>query len=112
VVWQRDLPLRDADVPPPLPTVLYAEWSSAEAAYQQAHFGRTVLDGAELFSYCVWSGRLGDEQRAAWETFVATLTPGPGLAERVQRFVFPPSEKQPPTAVRPPEMLVEALQAE
>lgn len=111
VVWQRSLPLRDATTSPALPAVMYAEWTSADAAFQQEHFGRTVLDGEALIEYCVWSARLNDEQRAAFDKFLATLTPGTGLANQVQQFVFPPPKDWPPTVARPPEMLVEALQA-
>lgn len=109
VAWNRRLPLRDGKSSPPLPAFLYAEWSAPDAEFQQAHFGKTVLEGQALFEYCAWHAALADDQRQAWDAFVATLTPGPQLPDRIRGFAFPPSRQTPPVVVTPPDVLIEAL---
>jgi hypothetical protein len=111
-MWNRGLPLREAKSSHPLPAFLYAEWSTPNAAFQQAHFGKTVLAGQTLLEYCTWSSGLADDQRQAWDEFVATLKPGPGLAAKIQGFVFPPSRGTPPVTVTAPNILIEALTRE
>lgn len=83
VVWQFDL-----DPDRALPALCYATWSRADAAFQQAHFGRVLLDGAELMEYCYWQSALNEKQLAEWNQFLSGLQPGAALAEKIKAFQF------------------------
>jgi hypothetical protein len=47
--------------------IFFAAWSEPDIARQEATFGRVVLSGADLASYCVWIETLADDRRLAWE---------------------------------------------
>jgi hypothetical protein len=83
VVWEASLEKNRA-----LPALCYAGWSSPDAQFQQAHFGRVLLDGDELTQYCVWHSGLGAEQVQQWELFLAGLQPGEELKKKLAAFQF------------------------
>lgn len=101
-----------------LPALFYARWSQPDAAFQQAHFGRVVLEGQSLAETVRWYDGLTPAQREEWDRFVASLRPGAELASRIEAFRFTgepaPAEGQEPApsaADLPRRLLREGLQA-
>jgi hypothetical protein len=83
VVWSEDL-----DPNRPLPVLCYAGWSNPNIQFQTEHFGSVVLNKAALSQYCFWQGTLGLERARQWESFLATLKPGPELKTNLEDFQF------------------------
>jgi hypothetical protein len=83
VVWEASLEENRA-----LPAFCFASWSSPDAQFQKAHFGRVLLDGDELTQYCLWQSGLGGEQIHEWETFLTGLLPGEELKKNFEDFHF------------------------
>lgn len=71
-----------------LPAFFYAFWSQPDEAFQQAHFGRRVLEGDGLAQYVFWYRCLSADQRREWDDFVAGCRPGAELAARIEAFRF------------------------
>lgn len=75
-----------------LPQILYAHWGEPDAAFQNEHFGKTVLtDG--LPDYIAWHDSLTPQQQTEWDAFVDTLTPEPILATKLRGFKFTGSDR-------------------
>jgi hypothetical protein len=92
VVWSREIPnAGDTDHSPP--TFFYATWVEPRVAAQEVAFGRVVVQGERLASYCLWYAGLSEDEARQWDTFVATLRPGEDLAEKIGKFRF---AKEPP----------------
>ncbi|HUA68439.1 MAG TPA: hypothetical protein VMA13_07820, partial [Candidatus Saccharimonadales bacterium] len=72
----------------PLPALCYAGWSDPNTQFQTNHFGSVLLDDALLSQYCFWQGTLSAGQAREWESFLATLKPGPGLKKSLENFQF------------------------
>jgi hypothetical protein len=85
VVWKASL---DPEGSPSyrLPLVCYALWAEPDRAFQQAHFGRVVLEGRDLLDYCVWRRTLPAANARALDDFLGILKPGGDLAEQVRAF--------------------------
>ena len=83
VVWSADL-----DPNRPLPMLCYAGWSNPNTEFQTDHFGSVILDDAALSQYCFWRGTLSFEQGQQWESFLASLKPGPELKTNLEHFQF------------------------
>lgn len=89
-----------------LPTHLYATWSQPDRPAQQERFGSLVLTGDRLGRYVMWYAGLTKAQTAEWDSFLATLRPGPDLIPAIEtfRFSFDPQrattldEPKPPSA--------------
>jgi hypothetical protein len=54
---------------------------------------------------------LTDEQRLAWDEFVATLKPNASLVQQIQRFAFSKPNGSPGPVAEPPVVLIDALNA-
>lgn len=88
ITWSTDL---ETEGNPPrhiLPPLLFAAWSEPDAAFQQQHFGRTVLDGESLGDYVFWRQGLTDSQAAQWDELLTGLKPDDDLAARLDAFRF------------------------
>ncbi len=71
-----------------MPVLCFALWSRPDEAFQKAHFGKLVLDGAELASYCLWREGLAKNEAAQWRAFLASLKPRPELKQELKAFRF------------------------
>lgn len=83
VVWDIQLDSHRA-----LPAVCYASWSTPEADFQTARFGKVILDGDPLTEYCVWQAGLGTNESSEWNQFLSALKPGPDLPQKILAFHF------------------------
>ena len=86
VVWESDIEGRTNASH--FPFSCYASWAQADQEYQKTHFGRVVLTGDELTQYCLWRNGQNQQDGGTWDTFVAGLQPGDGLAARIDAFRF------------------------
>ena len=79
-----------------LPAVCFASWSEPDGAFQEKHFGKTVLGGEELAGYVIWYRALKPAEANEWDRFVDGLKPGPGLKAAVEAFRFSTDPKLDP----------------
>ena len=79
-----------------LPAVCFASWSDPDRAFQEKHFGKTVLSGGELAEYVIWYRLLKPEEANEWDRFVNGLKPGPDLKAAVEAFRFSTDPKPDP----------------
>jgi hypothetical protein len=86
VVWESDI--EDRTNASHFPFFCYASWAQADRQFQKRHFGRMILAGDSLTRYCLWRGSLDQQDGDEWDAFVASLRPGPGLAEKIEAFRF------------------------
>ena len=98
-----------------LPVVCYAFWSLPDRRFQEEHFGKIVLKGEDLGSHCLWRGALDEEEAGEWSQFLADLSPGKTLIDRLRAFRFTregpaakPSE-EPPSAPTHAEETISAI---
>jgi hypothetical protein len=85
VRWDEWVPSKESGK---WPSVATAMWSEPDEAFQKAHLGRTALEGEELHKYCLWHHDLTADERHEWDSFLASLSPGDGLTERLAAFGF------------------------
>jgi hypothetical protein len=71
-----------------LPAVCFASWSDQDRAFQEKHFGRTVLSDEELAKYVIWYRALKPEEANEWDRFLNRLKPGPDLKPAIEAFRF------------------------
>ena len=81
VVWEADLNADRA-----LPVLCFASWSSPATGFQEAHFGKVVLEGDDLTEYCLWFNGLNEKQAGEWEKIMAGLQPGQSLKGELEAF--------------------------
>jgi hypothetical protein len=87
VRWSRHLVASRSDHSE-FPALLYALWSQPDEPAQQAHFGRVVLAGRALASYCLWYRGLSEREATEWDEFVSSLRPSDDLPGRMNTFRF------------------------
>jgi hypothetical protein len=75
-----------------LPQVLFAKWGEPDEKFQRRHLGWVALSN-ELVEYNEWYFGLDADQRGQWDAFVATLSPGPKLIQKLNQFRFTVEEK-------------------
>ena len=73
--WNRRISQRASTSQHPLPAVCYAVWSRPDERSQARHFGRVILRGGGLASYCAWQKTLTPVEAGAWGAFLAGLQP-------------------------------------
>ncbi|MEW6364706.1 MAG: hypothetical protein AB1714_08710 [Acidobacteriota bacterium] len=66
----------------------YATWSRADESFQAEHFGKVVLSGQELQSYCLWYKSLAMQEAQEWDAFLACLEPDENLPVKLLSFHF------------------------
>jgi hypothetical protein len=76
----------------------YAAWSEPEAAFQKEHFGRVILRGDELMSYCLWRAGLPARRIAEWDAFLSSLRPEENIQTKLDAFHFSDEAKAAPAA--------------
>lgn len=78
------------------PQLTYAVWDQPDAAAQQRHFGKVVLQGESLIEYCLWYHGLTEAEQQEWDAFVGTLSPGDELPDSLKafRFLHEPADRQ------------------
>jgi hypothetical protein len=78
------------------PQLSYAAWDQPDAAAQESHFGKVVLQGESLIEYCLWYHGLTEVERQEWDAFADTLRPGDELAGKLKtfRFLHEPADRQ------------------
>jgi len=70
----------------PLSHICYGVWAASDAEFQKAHFGRVVLEGQDLASFCGWRKSLTQAEASQWDEFLQAV--GPATAEQqLRRFV-------------------------
>ncbi len=84
ITWNHRLLARDEQNLAPL--TCYAVWANADAAFQKAHFGQTVLTGKELIEYCLWRKGLTQAEGDRWDKLLMDLKPGKDAIEKLQKF--------------------------
>lgn len=72
----------------PLPVFCFALWSRPDRDFQQSHFGKVLLGGAELAEYVLWYRGLGLEEAKEWDRLIAGCQPGTDLKAVVEAFRF------------------------
>jgi len=87
VKWRADVSAPD-EIRASLPDVLYALWIEPAIAFQTKHFGKVVLEGADLGVYLIWKAGLDEKQVREWDRFVKKLRPGPELVSKLHSFCF------------------------
>ena len=110
VHWSRRLASHRA-----LPSVCFAAWSRPDEEAQRKHFGKVVLDDAELAQYVLWYEALPDEKRPQWDALLERLPTVDDMAGAVRRFRFGgepeyrpdlPEEQQPESRADEPRRLI------
>jgi len=86
VTWTG--PMRSADQHSQLPILLFAFWATPDSDFQKRHFGKALLADLELSNYCLWYRGLDKSEAEQWDQFVAGLSPGDGLVNRLKGFAF------------------------
>lgn len=78
------------------PQLSYAAWDQPDAAAQESHFGKVVLQGESLVDYCLWYHGLTEAEQEEWDAFVKTLSPGEELPDALKAFRFrhEPADRQ------------------
>jgi hypothetical protein len=71
-----------------LPAMFFAAWSAPDEKFQEARFGKVLLQDGELAEYVIWRRALKPEEAKEWDGFLDTLKPGPGLKQAVESFRF------------------------
>ncbi len=112
VTWSTEM----SDINP-LPAFCFAVWSVPDEAFQQKHFGQTVLADEALTGYTTWYRSLEGEEKNRWDRFVDRCTPGDDLVPAIRKFRFVEAptdlaeDEDPPTdlADMPRGMLLEGL---
>ena len=66
------------------PAFIYAFWAEPDEAFQEEHFGRTVLEGMNLAKYVAWYAALSEKETQEWDEFIASLSPGDDLWEKIR----------------------------
>lgn len=74
--------------------VFGAAWTEPDEPWQRAHLGGLVLDGRALSDYVMQAVALGPGAEASWSLFLESLSPGPGLADRIRSWTPPASDQQ------------------
>ncbi|MCA9078078.1 MAG: hypothetical protein KDA93_23815 [Planctomycetaceae bacterium] len=93
--WKGSIPPREDAKLGVLPTQCFAVWCEPDVDFQQAHFGRVIVDGEELAEYVLWEAALTDNESQEWNTFTETLTPEDDLSESVGEFAFSTTPEMP-----------------
>ncbi len=88
VRWSRSVLASDTDRSE-FPALAYAFWSAAAEDEQRARFGKVILTGTNLGSYCLWYRSLSQDEAKVWDTFLASLHAGPDVPDRLRTFRFP-----------------------
>jgi hypothetical protein len=65
------------------PAFAYAVWVEPDEGFQVEHFGQVVLDGMKLAQYVAWYDTLSEEEARDWDTFIASLSPGDDLLDKI-----------------------------
>lgn len=86
VVWETPLEVRESARR--LPVFCYASWSHPDEQFQQAHFGRVILNGDELLKYCLWHGGLSAAQAGEWEKLLANIQSVREATNQLAAFEF------------------------
>lgn len=86
VVWEADIAERTNATH--IPFACYASWAEPDDAFQQTHFGKTILVGDELAQYCLWRSSLEPSRGAEWDAFLSGLQPGAELMAKLDAFRF------------------------
>ena len=86
VVWESTL--EAAESARRLPVFCYANWSQADAAFQQQHFGRVILTGDKLLQYGVWHSALTPAQAGEWDQLLTAFQPGGNWTNQFAPFQF------------------------
>jgi hypothetical protein len=81
VIWDADLNADRA-----LPVLCFASWSRPATGFQEAHFGKIVLEGDDLTEYCLWFNGLNAQQAGEWEKILDGLQPGQVLKDQLDAF--------------------------
>ncbi len=71
-----------------LPLVCFAAWSRPDGGAQKKHFGKIVLEGAELAQYVLWYEALPGEKRPQWDALLERLPTADDVAGAVRQFRF------------------------
>jgi hypothetical protein len=79
------------------PQLLYAIWAEPDEAFQQQHFGRTMLEGEPLTKYVSWRAALSAAELREWDAFVAGLRPGEDLVTKLEKLRFATPTTMPST---------------
>ena len=86
VVWESDI--EDTTNASHFPFFCYASWAEADGKFQKKHFGGVILTGDALTRYCLWRASQGKRDGDEWDSFIAGLRPGRGLAAKIDAFRF------------------------
>lgn len=99
VTWEMQLSKRGSTSMATPPDLCYAIWSEPDSEFQQQHFGKVLLVGELLATYCTWRVSLEAEEGAEWDRFIEAFAGGENLEEAVSEFKFSGSqESQSPAA--------------
>ncbi len=72
----------------PLPVFCFALWSRPDRGFQEAHFGKVLLEGEDLAEYVVWYCGLNSEEAREWDQLIAGCEPDGDLRPAIKRFRF------------------------
>jgi hypothetical protein len=97
VRWESNLAHAPGSEPEPA-VFCYAAWSEPEAAFQKEHFGRVILKGDELMSYCLWRAGLAAPRIAEWDALMNSLRPQEEIKAKLDAFHFSDEAKIAPAA--------------
>jgi hypothetical protein len=112
-VWESDIAERTNATH--FPFSCFATWAQPDTDFQKEHFGKVALTGDDLTQYCLWRSAQNQPMGDAWDSFIASLQPGSGLAAKVDSFRFPGEPDQagtnniPSPSATPRELLKTAL---
>lgn len=107
VVWDLRVEVADPGQQRELPQICFAAWSEPNTEAQRTHFGRVVLDHADLATYGRWYHGLTTAEQAEWDAFLNRLRPSNRITLQLRGFRFRheqaavPREDAPPPLVTP-----------
>lgn len=85
--WEASVPKRGV-FPLEPPQLCYAIWTEPDENFQREHFGKVVLKGEALGSYCSWRFSLDVPEGEQWDRFLNASKPGDDLAYLIGEFAF------------------------
>lgn len=95
--WELHLPERTNTFTNGPPDLCYAVWSEPNTEFQQTLFGRVLLEGERLATYCSWRASLNSKEAAEWERSLESLEGNSDPLAALAAFEFsgPPENLSP-----------------
>ena len=78
----------EANTAAKLPVLCYAIWQQPDQDFQKKHFGKVVLQGNDLWTYCLWYKSLTGARASEWDASIDGLKPREESLAKLEAFRF------------------------